>query len=53
MPSYSVPRDAVHDEIKKLERKGERVVQIAADGEGAWLIVTAKAPKVETRGAKQ
>ena len=49
MPSYTVARAAIHDEIKRLERKGEHVVAVEPDGDGAWLIVTTKTAKVETR----
>lgn len=49
MPSYTVARAAIHDEIKKLERRGETVIAVQPDGDGAWLIVTVKASKVETR----
>lgn len=49
MPSYSVARATIHDEIKKLERKGEQVISVNADGDGAWLVITVKAAKVETR----
>lgn len=39
MPCYQISRAHLHEEVEKLERKGERVTSVVADG-AAFVVIT-------------
>lgn len=49
MPVYSVSRAHLHDEILKIEARGEIVVWVVPDGAALIVLTAARHTGVETR----
>jgi len=49
MPAYSVSRAHLHEEISKIEDRGEIVVSVVPDGAALIVVTAARRAGIETR----